>query len=197
MTITIRHIAIFSACLAFFLSGCDPVSRHKVLTTIFEGVPSPPPAEDLCAEYAEKQVAALRDELAGKKTAAKEKETSSVKVVSIHLPYEEKQCDDCHDKSKEGGLVRPKKELCGMCHTDLIKGAHVHGPTAVGECLACHLPHTSAFSSLLKFDVSELCTACHREKRLAEEMHVKVGAKQLECVDCHDPHSGNSPYFLK
>lgn len=190
ITKTIK-IVVLSASLA--LCGCDPVTRHKVLTTIFEGVPSLPPAEQLCAEYTDKQIAALRDEMAGKKSGA----TEAVKTASVHRPYDEKKCDDCHDKSKEDGLVRPKKQLCAMCHPNYIKGAFVHGPTAVGECLSCHLPHNSKYTKLLKFDVQELCTTCHKEERLAAAMHSKVGAKKMACVDCHDPHTGSSSYFLK
>jgi predicted CXXCH cytochrome family protein len=187
-----KHTAIVLACLV--LSGCNPVTRHKVLTTIFEGVPSLPPAEQLCMEYADKKVQDLRDELAGKKTDGG---PAVLKTASVHRPYDEKRCDDCHDKSKEDGLVRPKKQLCAMCHPTYIQGLWVHGPTAVGECLSCHLPHNSNYVKLLKYDVTQVCSACHKETRLAEAMHNKVGAKQMNCVDCHDPHKGNSPFFLK
>jgi predicted CXXCH cytochrome family protein len=177
-----KYIIVCSACLALW--GCNPVTRHKVLTTIFEGVPSLPPAEQLCAEYADKKVQDLRDELAGKKVDPK---GSALKSASVHRPYDEKKCDDCHDKSKEDGLVRPKKQLCAMCHPKYIQGLWVHGPTAVGDCLACHLPHNSSYVKLLKHDVATICSACHREDRLAEQMHDRG----------HDPHSGNSSFFLK
>lgn len=187
----VTYIAVVSACLA--VCACSPIARHKVLTTVFEGVPSLPPPEQLCSEYAEKQVAALRDELAGRASA----KDATLKEASVHRPYDEKKCDDCHDKSKEGGLVRPKKDLCLMCHTNFLKGIYVHGPTAVGECLACHLPHNSKYPKLLKYDLGQLCTTCHKESRLAAQMHTQVGARKMVCADCHDPHSGNSSYFLK
>lgn len=190
----IHHlIAALAACLC--LAACSPVTRHKVLTTIFEGVPSLPEPEQLCQDYADKQVQNLRDELAGKRTAGGK--AASNQDVSVHRPYDEKKCDDCHDKSKEGGLVRPRKDLCLMCHVGFIKYQFVHGPTAVGDCLACHLPHTSNFPRLLKFDRGEICVSCHKEERLAASMHNQVGARKMACADCHDPHSGTSPYFLK
>lgn len=187
----LKYVALVCACLALW--GCNPVTRHKVLTTIFEGVPSLPPADQLCSEYADKKVQDLRDELAGKKSDGKE----VLKLASVHRPYDEKKCDDCHDKSKEDGLVRPKKQLCAMCHPTYVQGLWVHGPTAVGDCLACHLPHNSNHVKLLKHDVAQVCSACHQEARLAAAMHDKVGARQMNCIDCHDPHSGNSSFFLK
>lgn len=186
------YIALLGALM--LVCGCSQVDRHKVLTTIFEGVPSLPPPEQLCKEYAEKRLVAFQDELAGKKDGAAD---AASKLGSVHRPYDEKRCDDCHDKSKEGGTVLPKNELCGMCHTGFLKGMYAHGPAAVGDCLACHVPHTSNFPKLLKVDKAHVCSTCHKEQRLAQEMHDKIAARKMVCTDCHDPHSGNSSYFLK
>lgn len=173
------------------LCGCDPVTRHKITSTIFEGVPSLPPAEEYCRAYHEKASAEER-EAAGKKAAAEAKVAGS-----IHPPYAEKQCDNCHDKSTESGFVVPKKEqLCAVCHAGFIKGAYAHGPAAVGSCLECHVPHDSSFPKLLKIARENLCGTCHRERRQAQRMHDKVGAKGISCPDCHNPHGGNNPYFL-
>ncbi len=167
-----RCILYFALCVAT-LSGCDPITRHKALSTIFDGVPSLPPAEDYCAAYAEKVLAAER---AG--------------IVK-------KGQDGGENEKPTGGLVLPARELCLSCHTDFIKGAYVHGPAAVGDCLACHLPHTSNYESLLVRKKSELCAACHKEKRLAAEMHDRLVKKGMECTDCHNPHYGQAKYFLK
>lgn len=184
--------ALLLMVLAGMLSGCDPLTRHKTLSVIFDGVPSLPPPEQLCAEYAEKRVMAAREEFAGNKT----KEKTSAEASS-HEPYTEKLCNDCHDKSKQDGLVRPKNEVCFVCHSDFVKGPRVHGPVAVGDCLACHEPHEAAFPSLLKAGKNQICSKCHREKRLASDMHDKLGAKGLLCTDCHDPHYGKAEFFLK
>jgi len=173
--------------------GCDPVVRHKVLTTIFDGVPSPPPPEQVCAEFAEKKVAELRDELSGKKVADQGKKTGE---GSEHPPYTEKRCDDCHNKTKESGFVTAKEDLCDVCHA-AFKDAYVHGPVASKACLFCHEPHNSNFPSLLKKNPAELCASCHLEKRSASALHDKVALKKLGCTDCHDPHYGKVPYFLK
>lgn len=180
----------FAICI-LTLSACDPVTRHKALTTFFDGVPSLPPTEELCREHVEKMKA--EKDAAGET----EQEKTASRDRSTHLPYSEKRCDDCHDKDKEDGLIRPKKELCFVCHTDFAIGAFVHGPVAVGDCLACHLPHSANFQSLLKTDKSQICSTCHREKRLATSLHDMVMEKKMNCPDCHDPHSGNARYFLK
>lgn len=179
--------------LTCFVSGCNPIDRHKVLTTIFDGVPSMPPPEQICSEYAEKRVAETRNELELEKMAR----DAAVKKPSVHPPYAEKNCSDCHDKTKKGGLVVSRNELCFVCHVDFVKGTYVHGPVAVGDCYACHLPHNSAFPSLLKTEAATVCVSCHREKRAAAAMHDRAAAKQLGCLDCHDPHFSNAPFFLK
>ncbi len=165
------------------------------MSTIFDGYPSLPPPEQICSEYADKRVAAYKDELEGKKKAAELKATQE---QSVHSPYQEKQCDGCHDRSKDSGFVTARREdLCYVCHTGFIKGPFVHGPVAVADCLACHVPHSSSYAPLLKTSKATLCLTCHREKRIAAAMHDKVSALHMECVDCHDPHFGNVQYFLK
>lgn len=185
-----RYIFVLVLSLTAFTCGCDPINRHKVLTTIFDGVPSLPPPEQICEEYAAQKIAALNAPAAKSESAQEQK-------VSQHLPYVEKRCDDCHDKNAENGLIRPKDQLCFVCHTDFIKGAYVHGPVAVGQCLACHVPHDSPYGPLLKVDKKELCVTCHREKRLAAALHQKATDNNLVCTDCHNPHYGNLHYFLK
>lgn len=175
------------------LVGCDPVTRHKILSTIFDGVPSLPPPEELCAEYVEMRLATARNELADR--AADKGEEG--KAQSKHQPYAEKNCDGCHDKSKKDGLTAPRSELCFTCHDRAPSKAIVHGPFAVGECLACHLPHSSSFPALLKMDRSTICSTCHREKRIFAGMHGKVAQQKMICVDCHDPHFGHASFFLK
>lgn len=190
-----QYFLFFISVLCLILSGCDQVARHKVLTTIFEGVPSLPSPEELCAEYHEQEMEKYLAEQAGKELAAKGGDGQL--VMSRHKPFHEKKCKDCHDFETNVGLVRPKLELCQMCHVDFIRGNFVHGPVGVGDCSACHLPHSSEFPSLLVLDKNRICDKCHTEKRLAANMHKQVMAKGMNCVDCHDPHYGASMYFLK
>lgn len=190
---------LFSACLGIasllLLGGCDTATGHKILSTLFDGYPSLPPAEKYCTDYVYEIMA-----MEGKESVPEEGEEEGAKKpknASSHRPYKEKSCNGCHDQTKQNGLIRPARELCFVCHKDFIKGSQVHGPVAVGECLACHLPHSSANPSLLKASRDEICAVCHRETRLAAGMHDKVTEKTMACVDCHDPHYGNARYFLK
>lgn len=185
-----RHIAALLVCV---LCSCSPITRHQVLTTIFDGVPSMPPAEQICQEYVQDVLARERDQREGKGKFA-----AAAPVASAHRPYTEKRCDDCHDKTTESGLVvKNKTELCFVCHADFIKGGFVHGPVAVGDCLACHDPHTSALPSLLKVSAADICAVCHREERQAVSLHTTVASHGLVCVNCHSPHFGNVRFFLK
>ena len=173
------------------LCGCDPVTTHKITSTIFDGVPSLPPAEQYCREYHERARTEER-EVERQKQLAALKEASSE-----HPPYAEKLCSNCHDKNTDSGFVTPLKELCAVCHPNVAKAPFVHGPAAVGGCLKCHVPHNSPNSFLLTSPKAELCGVCHKEARLTEGMHGKVLARGVTCIECHDPHGGNNRYFLK
>lgn len=170
--------------------GCDPLTVHKVSSTIFDGVPSMPPAEQYCQEFHEKKVA---EQASVVKTASGEVK----KVVNGHPPYKEKRCNDCHDKSQDSGLIKPRDQICFVCHPNIMKKAFVHGPVAVGSCLDCHDPHSSAEVALLKVEKKKLCVVCHKEKRVADSMHTKVTDSGMACTDCHDPHDGEAKYFLR
>lgn len=183
----------FFLCLLVFLagaSGCNRLTTHQVLTTIFDGVPSMPEPEEYCRSYLEAKTAA---EQAKTKAAA----TATTEKRSTHRPYAEKRCDDCHDRTKESGLKKPKKELCFLCHPNITKGAFVHGPAAVGGCTDCHDPHSSNYPALLKTDRDKICATCHKEKRLAEKMHNTIAEHGMICVDCHNPHASRVRYFLQ
>ena len=178
-----------SLCCLGMLCGCDPVTRHKVLSTVFDGVPAPPNPDDICAGYLDAQ----------KTTAAQGEGQGPAATGSNHKPYTEKRCSDCHAQSKteNGGLIHPRQELCFVCHDTIIAGTFVHGPVAVGDCLACHLPHSSSNPFLLRQQPEKICQSCHREERLAATMHQKVSDRSMACGDCHDPHSGQARYFLR
>ncbi len=116
---------------------------------------------------------------------------------SRHRPWAEKNCQGCHDFKAKNKLLLPLNEICSLCHKNFIQGHFVHGPVAVGACTACHDPHSSTNPSLLRKSLKEICFMCHLEKRLASQMHDKINASGMVCVDCHDPHSRNMRYFLK
>jgi predicted CXXCH cytochrome family protein len=186
-----RGMIFWVAGMTLLLCGCDPVTRYKVMSTIFDGVPRLPPAEEYCRDYHQR---ALVEEA----EAEKQKEQAQEKAMaSIHPPFAEKRCDDCHDKNTDSGFVVAAKDLCNVCHPDFIKGAYSHGPAAVGACTICHVPHNSQYAKLLKKSKKEICDTCHTEKRLALGLHNTVKNKNIFCTDCHNPHGGDNRFFLE
>ena len=179
--------------LLLLLSACNRVSRHLVVSTLIDGTPSLPPAEKFCPEFAPELASPAPGEVA---TTSAQTGTSDT-VQSSHLPFMEKRCNDCHDFDQPGGLNAAPEQLCFTCHPAIIQGGFAHGPAAVGDCLACHVPHTSPHESLLIVDRKEICAWCHHEVRQSRKMHDNVGARHMSCADCHDPHAGENNHFLK
>lgn len=186
----IIYILLLSVSSALW--GCDPLTTHKITSTIFDGVPTLPEPEEYCREYHEKK---LNDE--AKTAIALAQQADRVRVSSIHKPYEEKACNKCHDKTKDSGLIVPASQLCFTCHTNIAKSTFVHGPAAVGGCIECHEPHSTSTLSLLKTEGDKLCATCHQEKRSTEKLHLIATKNSMHCTDCHDPHSGDVKFFLK
>lgn len=190
--------------LTLLTSGCleiDPLKKHKILTTIFDGVPDLPALEELCEDniedlfnqYYEKRISeANMGDWEENKTS-----TGAASQGSRHRPWKEKDCQGCHNFQATNKLHRPKNEICYLCHKNFIQGRFVHGPVSVGACMACHDPHSSGHPSLLRRSLQEICFMCHLEKRLASQMHDKIMNSGMVCVNCHDPHSSDTRYFLK
>lgn len=174
------------------ITACDQVTRHKVLTTVFDGVPELPPVEDMCQDYVDEQPLAY-----DQGTGLPSSDEPQKKPGSSHPPYEEKNCGGCHQQGAGNALIKPARELCFVCHVDFIEGSFVHGPVAVADCLACHLPHSSSHESLLVNGRSEICSRCHKEERLAIGLHNSVSNRGIPCVECHGAHFGKNQFFLK
>ncbi|PLX98849.1 MAG: cytochrome C [Desulfuromonas sp.] len=186
---------LFVGLLLSLVSCGDPVTNHKILSTLFDGVPSLPPPGQICEDYYEARRAAELGEVSAVELADAQ---AGKGKKSQHRPYVEKKCNDCHDINNKAtqGFIVPKQELCGVCHEDFA-GQHVHGPVAVGDCLACHLPHSSTHTSLLIESPGDICQTCHAERRLAANMHERFVVSAITCNQCHDPHAGDARYFLK
>jgi len=194
------YLLLTAAVLA--AAGCvkmDPLRKHKILTTIFDGVPDLPALEELCEENVEDLFNKYYEQRIAEAAGGDWEEDTTLNRTrgSKHRPWREKNCLACHNFQAENKLKRPKNKICFMCHKNFIQGKYVHGPVAVGACLACHNPHSSENPSLLRRSLKTICFKCHLEKRQAAAMHDKVIANGMYCVDCHDPHSRNMHYFLK
>lgn len=182
-----------AACAAALLLslGCSEFTARNFSSYLFDGVPAPPEPDAYCAPWLAAKQAPLSSSRGGKQTASAQPQGST------HLPYVEKQCNDCHDKTKEGGLVAPPEKLCFICHDSIIAGAFVHGPAATGSCLACHMPHDSNLPKLLARGNGKLCLNCHQEARISTRIHDKSNELKISCYFCHDPHAGSNRYFIK
>lgn len=104
-----------------------------------------------------------------------------------------------------GGMPGPLKsstdKLCSGCHADktalraIRDQLWLHNPTAKGDCLACHDPHQSKFSGVLRKPAQQICLDCHRAARLAAlPLH---RYDDQPCLDCHNPHMGKDRMLLR
>lgn len=132
----------------------------------------------------------------------------------VHGPAGSGDCDVCHimnEKNEVKYKVKSSyKELCKECHDNLAPQNFVsmHGPFAVGECVACHNLHSSDFKHQLKGEINDLCKNCHADFKDKNVPHVVAkhplsGKKDpsrpgnmLGCTSCHNPHGEKSPFFF-
>jgi predicted CXXCH cytochrome family protein len=117
----------------------------------------------------------------------------------VHYPFKEQQCEACHDPVNLT-FTAEKNKLCFTCHIDMAEGFGkkvVHTPVKGGDCLECHLPHSSGGKHLLSADPPELCYKCHA--RIQAESNKKVVHPPFgsgECLTCHQAHSSDSRGLL-
>ena len=183
-------LALLYTVLLLLVAGCTPAANSNFVSYLFDGVPAPPPPAEYCADYISKREAVV--------SAAAKLINGAVSKESIHPPYAAKKCDSCHDRSKEGGFVVARNQLCVSCHPKILAAFELHAPAASGNCTACHVPHSATVPYLLKTnDRNQLCEPCHQEPRTAPKLHSRATAAKLLCTDCHNPHAGTVRYFLR
>ncbi len=91
--------------------------------------------------------------------------------------------------------------VTAQCHARLGKGAYVHGPVGVQQCLVCHVEVNKGHPTKRKPDFKlaltgkALCEKCHQPVDKFEFKHTPV--KRGECTGCHDPHQAEAPKMLK
>lgn len=75
------------------------------------------------------------------------------------------------------------------CHTKVMSGRVLHGPTAQKRCDACHVVadvHKHTYGLIVP--KSELCDYCHTQ---SERSVVHKPVTEKECEKCHDPHGSD------
>lgn len=194
------------------VTGCNPVTRYKVLTFFFTGVP--PMGEEEKPDDEAKPV------------LAKVEKKRSVVVKSTrftHGPYAANECYQCHEVSGSGGfrgfgkkeeaaasvakagavsgkLVAPMGELCSGCHDSKspakahAAGLWVHGPVSTGYCVLCHGPHAGTEPYMLLKKTNALCMECHTEGLVFNRTAHK---DKKDCISCHNAHLGKDSRLLK
>jgi len=131
-----------------------------------------------------------------------------------HHPIREgkTRCSDCHNPH---GTIADKlvdaqdvNQNCFKCHADLRGPFLWDHPPVIEDCLACHTPHGSSRSPLLKAKMPYLCQRCHSNVGHASQMQARnTGAAGQSvyrvlnnrgfyraCLNCHvSIHGSNHP----
>ena len=193
--LTITGIAVLGF-LVIFITGCNKVDRHKILSFFFDGVPpleaKTEVREDVAAVDVNEQAVPIKAQ-----GGAKQRRT-------VHGPNRE--CTQCHKKQEKAGrwgmtkLEKDVPEMCYDCHKNYmvseLEGQYVHGPVAIGECSFCHDPHDSRFDFLLNESIPQLCYRCHEQRRI-ELISAHDEDTISRCNLCHEAHSSSKKKLLK
>ncbi|MEZ5072907.1 MAG: cytochrome c3 family protein [Bacteroidales bacterium] len=172
--------------------GCSPQTGRHVLSFFFDGVPEPDGPADSSGTVTEADGWTVEPKVA----APVEILSFDSVPVRLHYPFEERECDACHDPGSLGDMTEPEPGMCYLCHEDLsTRFAMLHGPAAGGYCTVCHHPHEAREDHLLRFDPGDLCHHCHEEREVgANAIHEDL--EGMMCMDCHHPHGGEDKFNL-
>jgi predicted CXXCH cytochrome family protein len=160
---------------AIVWSGCSPEKNYEVLSFFFDGVPDPN-----APVLATATGAALRRS----------------PTYSIHKPFQEERCAECH--GSRFNLGPEDSGICLKCHEEITsQQPMMHGPVVAGACLWCHAAHESAFEWLLKGEPRQVCTDCHDQDLLGIGRVPAHADETRGCLECHFGHGGTRRYFLR
>lgn len=180
--------ALILVSILFYFSGCSTTHNYKVLSFFFDGVPDP---AKVTADISNDSLNIPDSSIVANNTMR-----NAITQV-VHSPYQDRQCNSCHDQSRMGKLLKSPPKLCYQCHADFSSKYNVlHGPVGGGQCTQCHSPHSSSNSNLLIRTGQSLCQYCHDSKQLMETTPHK-DIQDASCTECHDPHGGVDRNFLK
>jgi predicted CXXCH cytochrome family protein len=116
-------------------------------------------------------------------------------TYSVHRPFLEERCGDCH--TSRFRLEAVGADVCLKCHASATgQYPHVHGPVAAGACLWCHVPHESAYAHLFKGEARGVCTQCHDPSLMKADRVPAHADEHRDCLECHAGHGGLDRYFL-
>ncbi|HXF10340.1 MAG TPA: cytochrome c3 family protein, partial [Desulfuromonadaceae bacterium] len=186
-----KHIIALAAilCGLWLAAGCASDTQHKVLTLFFDGVPGP--GNTNVAVVASEETPLPADK------PAPPPPPPPVDLSSVHPPFRDQKCSQCHLPDTGMGLRQPAPKLCWTCHKDFTADQKVkHQPVAEGDCAGCHEPHRSDNKKLLLKAGNELCLTCHDDP-LAGKKFKHQAVEAGNCLDCHAPHATNFKGLLR
>ncbi len=104
-----------------------------------------------------------------------------------------------HAKNEFKLKLGAKGQTCLKCHETFnktLKSRYVHPLLKKGECIGCHVPHTSSHKGLLKADKAKLCYNCHKEVLPENALSSHDIVVEGSCETCHDSHGSNNRFIL-
>ncbi|MDO6386669.1 DmsE family decaheme c-type cytochrome [Uliginosibacterium sp. 31-12] len=153
-------------------------------------------------------------------TCHKEQRADSHKISAHPITVGKTACSDCHNSHGGLGPKMLKKatlnETCYLCHADKRGPMLFEHQPVVEDCAACHTPHGSNISPLLKSRSPILCDECHDGPHISRTpigpnaagrqggftgANISGSATGRACMNCHvQVHGSNSPaggYLLR
>jgi predicted CXXCH cytochrome family protein len=183
----IVHFLFIVALFAFI--QCSPKYRKETLSVFFDGVPDSSTVEMKRVEIPPNGVAAIK---ADSLVTANPIESK----FQLHKPYQNHECEKCHDGTNMNAFIKPELELCLSCHESYAKKyAYLHGPVSAGYCTQCHHPHMSENKHLLTRINESLCYNCHNSTEILKNKSHQVSDVNA-CTKCHNPHGGKDHYMI-
>jgi predicted CXXCH cytochrome family protein len=176
-TIPLAWLAMVLSAAGLLWAGCSVQKHYKILSFFFDGVPNP-------------------NALPVTGGSGDREGMLASPTYSVHKPFSEDQCDECHRSRARLGTADSR--VCLNCHQDVpSQHSHMHGPVVAVACLWCHTAHESALAALLKAEAQKVCAQCHEPAMLSTEREPAHADASRSCLECHTGHGGESRYFLR
>ena len=168
--LSLLAIVVASSGLVLLLPGCSPITRYRVLSFFFDGVPPPPGLEEPLPEKVTGPWGIELDPndpaakaILARATVTRPSDIEKDKPKFFHAPFAKQRCRGCHT-SEQSFQIPTASDTCRKCHApyyDVQRDDWLHGPVALGMCSICHESHSSEHDGLLTEAMPDICWSCH------------------------------------